>query len=91
MAIGARKEPPVDATHVIPRHVRTMLGKVSGRPEIRRAMQPLNESFDNDFRAQLEAADPRENRRVEELGAGGDNRTHALTLSARWTRVRRAE
>src|SRR5687768_10169923 len=65
-----------------------MLGEVRRCAEVRRTVQPLDEPFDHDLGAQLEAADAREDVRVEELGSRGDDRAHCFTptTSERWTR-----
>ena len=40
-----------------------MLGEIRRRPEVRRSMQAVDESFDDGLRQQLEIPDPRENAR----------------------------
>ena len=47
-----------------------MLGEVDRRAEVRRAVQAVDEAFDDGPRQQLEVADPREDLRIDESGAG---------------------
>ena len=70
MPIGTRLEPPVDAPDVVARHVRPMLGEVGRRPQVRRTMQAVDESFDDGPREQLEIPDLRENGRIDKLESG---------------------
>src|SRR5262249_41136973 len=69
-AIGPREQPPVDAADVVARHVPAMLGEINGRAEVGRAVHPVDEAVDDRSREELEVADPRKNRRVDEPGPG---------------------
>ena len=62
VAVGARVEPPVDAPDVVAGHVRPVLGEVHRVPEVRRAVQAVDEALDDGPREQLEVVDPREHR-----------------------------
>src|SRR2546422_112492 len=59
--IGSRQQLPIKMTKIIAGHVRPMLGEVGGEPEIRRAMQPGDETFDYGASDQLERAYARKN------------------------------
>jgi hypothetical protein len=47
-----------------------VFGEVDGRAEERRAVQAVDEAVDDGPREQLEAADARQDLRVDESGAG---------------------
>lgn len=64
--VAAREEPPVDSADVVARHVRPVFREIRGRPEMRRAMQPVHESLDHRACQQLEIADPREDGGIEQ-------------------------
>ena len=68
IAIGARVEAPVDAADVVAGDVAAMLGKVDRGAEERRPVQPVDEALHHRAREQLEVADPRQDRRVDEAG-----------------------
>ena len=69
-AIGACVQAPVDATDVVARHVAAVLGEVDRRAEERRAVQAVDEAFDDVARHELEVADAHQHLGVDELGAG---------------------
>ena len=80
-AVGAREQAPVDAPDVVARHVAAVLGEVDRRAEIRRTVQAVDEPVDDRSREQIEAADPREDDRVDESCAR-DGRTLCHCLSS---------
>src|SRR5690606_12809624 len=69
-AVGARVEPPVDAANGVARDVSPVLGEVQREPEVRRAVQPVDEPLDDGARDELEVVEAREDPGVEEAGAG---------------------
>jgi len=69
VAIGAGVQPPVDAPDVIAGDVAAVLGEVDRGAEERRAMQAVDEAFDDVARHQLEVANPREDLRIHESRA----------------------
>ena len=70
VAVGPRVQLPVHAADVVAGHVAPVLGEIDRRAEVRRAVQPVDESVDHGLREQLEIADAREDLRVDEPGAG---------------------
>ena len=66
--IRARVQPPVDAPDVVAGDVAAVLGEVDGRAEERRAVQAVDEAFDDVARHQLEVADARKDLRDRRTG-----------------------
>src|SRR5688572_3592802 len=71
ITIGAREEPPVEITRIVPRAVGAILGKLDGKPVKRAAMQPMPKTFDHRPRPQLEVANRHQRRRIEKRGGSG--------------------
>ncbi len=69
-AIGSRVQPPVHAPDVVPGDVPPVLGKVDRRAEVRRAVQAVDEPIHHRSRQEFEAADPRQNLRIDKLRPG---------------------
>jgi hypothetical protein len=69
-AVGAREQAPVDAADVVAGNVAAVLGEVDRRSEIGRAVETVDEAVDDRPREQVEIADPREDRGIDEPRAG---------------------
>jgi hypothetical protein len=51
--LSAGEDIPVDVPQVIPLGISAILGKLLGKPEIRRPVQPRDEPIDHGFRDQV--------------------------------------
>src|SRR5205807_1895017 len=59
------EELPVNVPRVVPLHILVMRGELDAEPDVRAAMQTVQETFDDRPRTQLDAIEAR-----EELGVG---------------------
>src|SRR5205814_2247245 len=84
MPVAPRKQLPVDAADVVARQVRPVLGEIHRRPEMRRAVQPVDDSLGHEARDELEIADPCEHGRIDQSSVGsgleGSHRRGALCV-----------
>ena len=66
VAIRARVHLPVDRRDVVAVDVLAILGELNAEALERTAMEPRKQAFDNRARLELERAQPRNDRRIEE-------------------------
>jgi hypothetical protein len=67
--IGSSEQLPIEMPQIVAGHVRPMLGEVSREAEIRRAMKPRDEAFDDRASDQLKRAYARKDFRREETSS----------------------
>jgi len=68
--------PPVDIAEVVSGLIVAQLGELGGEPPVRRAVESHQKPLDHLSGEQLESAQTRERRRVEEVGAASTGRGH---------------